>query len=219
MENFGINEYLSVLSKELDTSAFLDGKLNGLAGLSPPNEFTVKDLWRTLIEKNLSLDECDEYCWAITESFDDAVFDEIEDCFFIIYIASLYLYCDAKKPFGVELSSYYIRKSLECLWHDKTEKQTNDFYQFLSSLESTGNVSVEYFSLLGMLFIERFLNVVKPTSFEQKSTRLKEIRDHAINYIDLSDSESCRIGWLELNKKLPEKGQLSITNFNRILFS
>lgn len=209
-------EFFLILAERIKVHTFSQEVLGEYAGLLPPNDFTIDDLKAPLTNGRFPLENFSEYCWGITESFDRLAISEIDDNYFLLYITSLYLYCNSKEPFGVELSGFYIEKCITDFFVKDDLKGLSIFQYFLESLNLESNICVKYFVLLGMLFIGRALN--KEGGYLVVYKQLEEIRSDNEDFDDLIDDSCSQEDWQRLDAILPIPEWGGNMDFSRIIF-
>lgn len=173
-------------------------------GFTDPNQFPFERILAPLKEKQFPLQDHYEYCWAIYE----CGFDRIERCskWVKLYLASLYIYCNKRKQWGLKIESdyYYMVISAET-----NEGVTDCSQQFLRFLEWLHEDVVEdegydnYYLLLSWSLLRRLRNEVSDCVFQDVLRTLISKQYSADNIFALTVSERGGSAWYDLYRSIP----------------
>ena len=210
--------FFSELASRMDRDAFSAEILGGLAGFSPPNNFPLDQFKSPLNLRTFPQSDFYEYCWAIVESFDQWTLQQDYDPYFLLYVTALFIYCSLQEKFGMEFTALYIEQCITKFWKmsDATGLALMD--EFIDTIDKSNDFCVEYFCLLGKLFIARILKTeIDYQSIQARLLLLQE--SHLLEaFDDVSYDEEHQAGWIELNKNIPHNEWSKPIDFNKLLF-
>lgn len=210
-------EFLEIVGANISLKEF--DLLHSEAGFNAPNNFPIKLIIHPLLNKQFPVKDLYEYEWAIYECGFDCLWDY--SAWMKIYLASLYIYCNKRRQWGITIESDYyylvIKTALE-----QQAKEIELVSVFLSFVEwlydwvEADDGYNDYYCLLSWTLLHRLSNSINHKYFRQVVDLLlaKRYSGEELSMLTVSDRGS--EAWFGLHQRISHPETLE-ADFERII--
>ncbi|ESQ15250.1 MAG TPA: hypothetical protein DDY14_17675 [Chromatiaceae bacterium] len=195
--------FLQALSERISLGEF--DLLGEEGGFTDPNEYiSVEAFAGILEERRYPRNNWYEFQWAIYEC-DYERLDQYS-IWMRLFLASVYVYCNKKKKWGVDVESdfYYSIVLLAIADSESNElaSQALSFIEWLHDCVEPDSYYDDYFCLLTWSLLRRLTNSTEHASFSDVMTTLLEKNYSSDRFTELTDSDCGIDAWSRLNRSI-----------------
>ena len=197
-------EFLKILSGKIRLDEF--DLLRAEAGFSFPNNFSIDAIVGVLLSRQFPSENLYEYEWVIYE----CEFDRLRrySAWMKMYLASLYIYCNKRRQWGITIESDYYYLVIETAI-DQQPKEKELVPAFLSFVEwlydwveaDTGYD--DYYCLLAWTLLRRLSDSNEHKCFRKVVDFLLDKHYSIQELSELTVSDRGIEAWFELHQRIP----------------
>lgn len=161
------SRFLGALAEEIDPREL--GQLAKEGGFSPPNLFPIEAIARILKSRTFPTEDFYEYEWAIYESGLERLKEY--SSWMQLYLASLYVYCNKRRQWGITIESDYFYLMIELALDERQRQEflplCLSFLEWLHDQVPADTGYDDYYCLLTWTLLRRLSGETDHPSFQR----------------------------------------------------
>ena len=210
-------EFVEVLGDKISLKEF--DLLRAEAGFNAPNNFPIGSIIHPLLSKQFPSEDPYEYEWAIYECGFDCLWNY--SAWMRTYLASLYIYCNKRRQWGISIESDYYYLVIETALNQQPKEIVLvpaflSFVEWLYDWVEADTGYDDYYCLLTWMLLRRLSGATDHKRFRKVIDLLLAKRYSRQELSMLTVSDRGIEAWFELHQRIPCPEALR-TDFERII--